>query len=368
MIAKAFSIHSISELAVSLQGCIGDDFQPTLAIVFSSPTLDVSQLSNAFQQFKIDVFGCTTAGEITNNEISEKSASIMLLDIDKKYFKLHIAKASSDKSTFDVSKEGALFAKEQFVNPALLVLSGGVAIDAEQIVYGIKSVLPDEMPLFGGLAGDELALSRTIAFTHDDFTDIGNVTLVLDADKVQVEGLATSGWETLGATNVITKSEGNVVYTINDEPALDVFIKYFGFYDNTGSDGELISTISAQYPLQILRDNAEPILRSPLIGNEEDGSLVLAGGVKQGDKFKFSISPGFEVIDKTIEQFGEFKEGTPKADAMILFSCKGRHTASGPLVEEEIEGINHFWKAPMVGYFSYGEIGNTKQGGVRVSQ
>ncbi len=119
--------------------------------------------------------------------------------------------------------------------------------------------------------------------------------------------------------------------------------------------------MSAQYPLQILRDGNYSVLRSPLFSTE-DNSLILAGGVKEGDKFRFSISPGFEVIDKTVEEYNDLQKEIPEADLMILFSCKGRHAALGMLIEDEIEGIYKKWSAPLVGLFTYGEIGNVKNG------
>jgi hypothetical protein len=98
------------------------------------------------------------------------------------------------------------------------------------------------------------------------------------------------------------------------------------------------------------------------VGDREAGTLVLAGGVRNGDKFRFSIAPGFEVIDQTVEEFGEWKRSAPNADALILFSCKGRHAALGPLIEDEVKGIYDFWKKPMIGFFTYGEIGPSKNG------
>ena len=37
-------------------------------------------------------------------------------------------------------------------------------------------------------------------------------------------------------------------------------------------------------------------------GNNEDGSLIFAGGVPQGSKVKFSIPPGFDIIEQVIEE------------------------------------------------------------------
>ena len=75
-----------------------------------------------------------------------------------------------------------------------------------------------------------------------------------------------------------------------------------------------------------------------------------------------SISPGVEVIDQTIAELTDFLHDTTDADALILFSCKGRHAALGPFLADEIEGIYNHWQKPMIGFLSYGEIGNVRNG------
>jgi len=94
-----------------------------------------------------------------------------------------------------------------------------------------------------------------------------------------------------------------------------------------------------------------------LLTNEEDKSFSLGGPVTEGQEFRFSVAPGFEVIDETINNFREYatKKGNP--DAVILFSCKARHMLLGPLVEDELEGIHGIWGKDMIGFFTYGEIG-----------
>jgi len=189
--------------------------------------------------------------------------------------------------------------------------------------------------------------------------------LVFDHDKIAMQGLAICGWEPIGNVNTITKSSGNIVHTINDEPALDVFLRYFGYFESTNSTSTAVAAldkVSAQYPLQIVRKDGTSVLRSPMMSNEKDKSMVLGGAVTDGDKFRFSIAPGFQVIDQTVEEFGGLKNDFPEADALILFSCKGRQAALGPMIEDEVEGIYNYWLKPMIGFFSYGEIGNVKGG------
>ena len=98
------------------------------------------------------------------------------------------------------------------------------------------------------------------------------------------------------------------------------------------------------------------------MGNDQDGTLHMIGGVQTGDRFQFSIAAGFEVMEETIHSFKNFKHEISEPDALVLFSCKGRHAAFGPLLLDEIEGIYQHWNKPMVGFLSYGEIGQTLHG------
>lgn len=356
MLSKTLRADSISELNAQLDSYQEAGFKPTFSIIFCSPTHDLDAIRTAFIQRNIDVFGASSAGEILNDEIYDTTIVGILFDLDKKHYCIELLQ-QEDNTTYQTAFQLGATAKNSFENPAMLVASGGVTVNGNEIVAGLTDAVQKNIPIYGGLAGDDLNLDQTYAFSQDGITKFGLVGLIFDNDVVEVKGLATCGWEAVGTVNTITKAQGNVVYTINNEPALDVFIRYFGYFDSLNIEGKPVSTISAQYPLQILRKDGHSVLRSPLIGSEEDKTLMLAGGVEEGDKFRFSIAPGFEVIDKTIEEFSHLKQQSQEADALVLFSCKGRHAALGPLIEDEIKGIYDYWKVPMAGFFSYGEIG-----------
>ena len=85
---------------------------------------------------------------------------------------------------------------------------------------------------------------------------------------------------------------------------------------------------------------------------------MVAGNVKEGDRFRFSLPPDFDVIDTVIESSRRVKEeAMPDADALIIFSCVGRLGSLGPLISAEVEGLAQTWSKPMVGFFSLGEFG-----------
>ncbi len=364
---QTVSLHadSVTELEIQLDETLKTNFSANLAIVFSSVNCDLEEVKALFNQRSIDLLGASSAGEICDELVLENSISVMLFDLPRDYYRCWFQE-TGDRTTYQVAYDGGEHARTAFANPAVIVVSGGLTVDAEQIVYGLKDGLREEVPIFGGLAGDDLKMQRTFVFDQHTITYNGLGLLVIDTDKVEVKGKAESGWKAVGAVNTITKAEGNILQQINGEPALDVFLRYFGFFDNRkqcSSMENLLDTISGQYPLQILREGAEAVLRSPLLGNEEDRSLLLAGGVREGDRFRFSISPGFEVVDETIQRFKEFNALDPiEAEAVLLFNCKGRHAALGPVIETEIQELYREWNAPMIGFFTYGEIGPTQTG------
>jgi len=63
-----------------------------------------------------------------------------------------------------------------------------------------------------------------------------------------------------------------------------------------------------------------------------------------------------------VTEFQEYAKNLGNVDAMIMFSCQGREIAFGPYMSDEIERLRKMWNAPMIGLFSFGEIGRGADG------
>ncbi len=347
---KVFSVTSVEEIGPYLQCVLQQGLAPTLAIVFSSIVHNLDELKAAFTKFDIEVFGATSSGEITNDEVHEDSISVMLLEMGRDAFRLNVFDGEG-KTSGEVGQSVGEWAKTIYDNPALMVMSAGLHADGEQIVKGITYTMERQVPLFGCLAGagdPETDLQDTFVFSTSEILGNGVVALGFDRNLIELQGLAASGWKGIGTPKTITKAEGNIVYTIDDEPALDVYNKYL----DIGGDPSL----AVEYPLLLRRGDGSSVLRGVILVNE-DKSITYFGTVPEGSKAQFSIPPGSEIIHYAIEQMTEFNQQIPRSDAIVLFSCKGRHIALGQMVENEISSIRKLWNAPLVGFFTFGEIG-----------
>jgi hypothetical protein len=362
---KARSIKGTSpeEIQAALNQTMSDGFRSTLAIVFISVKQDRRAVIEMLHQNGIDVFGATTSGEFISSEISEGGIAIMLLDMNPSWFRL-VFLETAEEGDYATSRRLGSLGKQYFLNPAFMVATGWQNIDGEQVIKGIEDGCGGEPTIFGGIAGDDLTLVGPVVFDREQESKTGLLALILDESKIQVSGVATCGWKPIGIAKTVTKSIGNVVYTIDGEPAFDVVTKYLGILpENMAPISDEIVNLGAYYPLQVERENAPPVMRTAQLGNLEDRSLICAGNILQGAKVRFSLPPDFDVIDTVVNECLDVKaSSSTQADALIMFSCVSRYLSFGALTSEELEKVMHVWNAPFIGFFSYGEFGRSKGG------
>jgi len=365
MKAISFFVDSVSEVQLKIEDISSNQFKPNLAIVFASIKHDLQELSKIFYNLNIDLIGCSSSGEIINETITDEGISILVLDMHKDYYKILHQQIEDENNYANLKSLGSEIVST-FENPAIIMFTGGIKLDGVKVVNQIKQAKSTDFPIYGGLAGDDLRLENTFSFTHNWLSKKGVVVLVINNNKIKIRGKCISGWKGMGGNHQITKSKGNLLYEIDHKPALDIYKQYFDFYTHYKKgvleNSETYESITGQYPLIINRSNEYTIMRSPLVSDFENNVIILAGSVIEGEYFQFGIAPDFELLEKTIESFESLKIEMPKIDAAIVINCKGRQTAFGPEISEEIEAIHQLWDAPSIGFFSYGEIGNVENG------
>jgi hypothetical protein len=362
MQAKTIKGDSTGAIESALTESLADGYMATLAIVFISVKQDRESVCELLHKEGIQIFGSTTSGEFISSEISEGGIAIMLLDINPDYFKVTFQETGSH-AVYESAKQFGADGKNTFAHPAFIIASGWLHTDGEEIIKGIEDGFDGEVPIFGGMAGDDLALREPIVFTYGKSSTTGIVAIIIDRDKIDITGIATCGWKPIGITKTITHSVGNIVYTIDDKPALDLVIKYLGLNLDNEISESMVVNLGAYYPLQLEREDAPPVMRTAMLGNKEDRSLICAGTVPQGSKVRFSLPPDFDAIDTVIDECVELRtDDYNEADAVIMFSCISRYLSFGVMTSEEIERVINVWNAPFIGFFCYGEFGKSKRG------
>ncbi len=335
------------------------NFTPTLAIAFVSVNMPFTDIMHRFCKEGISLFGTSSCGEIMFTEakdiVLEGGGVFMLTDMNNDFYKIELLERE-DLSSKVFGNHAGDYIRNAFPECSLLVGTSGLSLDGQAFVEGVLEIAGNQLVMFGGMAGDDTKFEKTYVFTESRISTDGVVLLVFDKKHIMIKGLATSGWVGLGAELKVTRSEGNVVYEINNEPALVVYKNYLNV------DEDDLPAIGLEYPLMIKRKNDEDAnawpLRAVLSVDKKEKTLIFAGSVPQGSTITFSSSPGFEIMETTREKIIEFYEKNPSADILILFSCVARQLALGPLITSEIKLAAIKWNKPIIGFFTYGEIGN----------
>lgn len=372
MKARSIKGGTADEIDLALELSIAGGYSPTLAFVFISVKQDRKAVTQVLADRNIDIFGVTSCGEFTDSHQSEGEIAILLLDLNRDAYSI-LFEDIGNRNIQDAVETIARESLQTFSNPSLIICSTGVNdngefFDGMTLVHSLEQSLGPDRIFFGGMAGDDMALSGTRVFTHSKESDFGIVALILDESKVSLNGMAITGWQPMGISRKVTKCDGKLLYSIDDKPAVEMYLKYLGKSDMAKNrDFDLINELAFSYPFITQRDESgETLVKSPMRIDYTENALVMDLDMQEGEVFWFSMPPDLDISEEIINEAKQVKnkigDGDDNADALLIFSCAGRPPVLGPLVTMENEGLAEVWKSPMAGFFTYGEYGRTKNG------
>src|SRR5678816_2744974 len=133
MKAKSIEGNSTEEIKTALQQSMADGYTPTLAIVFLPGEQDQKAICKLLDDSGIAIIGATTAGAFTDHGIADTGITLLLLDIDPKYFNI-IFKDHEHSSPLQSAGEIAEIGLSSFSDPAFIILATHMKTPADNII------------------------------------------------------------------------------------------------------------------------------------------------------------------------------------------------------------------------------------------
>lgn len=342
---------------------------PKLLIVFCSRAHDLRQLLRQIRERAGDVplIGCTTAGQIATAGPSD--TGVVVTAVGGKGFAVETTVAvgaSRNLREAGVYVARSLPDRADLPHKVVLLLTDGLAGDQQEIVRGAHRVLGAAVPLVGGCAGDDLKMSRTFQF-YDDRVLTGSVVAAGIASNAPLGVGVRHGWRRVGEPMLVTSSKSNRVYTLDDRPALDAYLKHLGVVEPAHPDQEVLARLALTHPLGLSRSNGEDQVRFIGGGDFAERSLSCIAEVPQGALVWIMEGNARSVLDATDAACGDSLAalgGRPPL-GMIAFDCIARRAVLGEGgIRTEIDRLATMASgAPVAGFYTYGEIARTR--GVR---
>jgi len=323
------------------------------------------------------IAGCTCGGIIGKNGADEslKALAIMVIKGPKEEFALACRKTHSSGDPYKDVREMALELKD--LNPKINMIQFFPAsynlLPVEKSLEGIKSVFGVKIPISGGMGTTSLANIKASdkelvisSFFDEEILDGGSVMIGYADPTLKFIYHATHGFDVIqGMPLEVTKSDCNLIYELNGQPAWSELTKTLGVPETyTAMQVLPISGFAHEIPERLWEENKSKYLISVIMGKNDDRSILLPVECPEGLKLyltKRDEKLMFEGVDLIIKKIVNELQGK-KPVAVLHADCvlRGRFSLDR-ILKDEI--TNHMQSPickgeniPWLGFYSGGEF------------
>lgn len=296
----------------------------------------------------------STAGEIIEDRLQDESLIATALNYDKTDLKVIELNVQDYKSCVECgnSIQSQLLADDL---SHILVISDGGMVNGDELVNGINSGLPENVIVTGGLAADAGRFDKTFVGLNG-VPQTGKIVAIGHyGSDLKVAHGSMGGWDEFGPIRTVSKSNANVLYELDGQPALSVYKKYLGEKASELPGAALL------FPLSLYsKDRKTQLVRTILSIDEEEGSMTFAGDVPQDSEVRFMMANFDRLIDGAAQaaEASLTLNADEKPEFVLMISCIGRKIVLDQRVEEELESVKEIFgdDAIYTGFYSNGEI------------
>ncbi len=328
-----------------------------LVLVFGAPAAlrSTPALADLHRRYPTATFlGCSTSGEIAGERVLDDSVVATAVRFERTTVRAAWTPVAGEADSVGAGSRLAAQLPHEGLRH-VLVLSEGLHINGSGLVEGLTRGLPDSVTVTGGLAGDGTAFGETVV-VHGTTVEPGVTAAVgLYGSALHVGCASLGGFDTFGPERLVTRAEGNVLYELDGQSALELYKRYLGEH------AKALPASGLLFPLHVrAADSDSPSVRTILAVDEAHQSLTFAGDIPQGGYARLMKGNFDRIIDgaslaaqTSVQDWGE-----ATAELALLVSCVGRRLMLKQRTEEEVEAVRLVVgpAAAMAGFYSYGEI------------
>ncbi|MBW4515503.1 MAG: FIST C-terminal domain-containing protein [Timaviella obliquedivisa GSE-PSE-MK23-08B] len=338
---------------------------PQAGILFAAIDFDHTLILNRVVQAfpEIELIGGTTDGELSSVlGFEQDSLTLMVFCSDNITISAGIGRGVSKDpiAASEAAVQQAIAAHQEELQfcialPESLTTSGVLMLDS------LKQALGEQVPIFGGLTADQWRSQQTYQFFKTEVCSDAVTVLLFSGAILFSHGIA-SGWHPIGNSGRVTKAENNVVYEIDDQPALAFYHRYLGALPP-----------SSEYPLALFdADSDRHYMRAPTgIYDPSIGSITFFGDVPVQSTVQITEATHDEILSASQQSTMQALENYPgqAPAAALFFSCASRRQILGSRTKEEYEQAQSCLTQslpqllPSCGFYTNGEIAPLQQKG-----
>ncbi|MEM8755393.1 MAG: FIST N-terminal domain-containing protein [Pseudomonadota bacterium] len=318
-------------------------------LAFAPSRLDPDALAAALaaRLQGVPVFGCTTAGQIT--ERGYEVEALLLLAFPKANFRCaSILISPLNPLSLSEVAGAAKRRAESFMRTAhrkrlALLFADGLSKQEDLLIAALETAL-DDVPVFGGSAGDGLDFGRTFVL-HNGRAYSDAALLVLLETDLRFEGIGFDHFLPGETALVVTEADPDqrLVFEINGAPAAAEYARLVG-----RPVEELSPLVFAENPMLVRRQRAHYV--RAISDATPEGALSFLAAIDDG--LVMTLGRGREIIE-TLE-FGLAGAEDAPPDFILGFECVLRRLEiEQKRLDARVSDI--FRRRRVLGFNTYGE-------------
>ncbi len=310
----------------------------------------------------VPVIGCTTAGEIGPGP--PESPGVVVVGLSGDFCVTTACARGLGERPRRVGEEvgAGLLPLPDRPYRTVIMLTDALAGDQQEMVRGAYGVLGAKVPLIGGGAGDDLRMVTSWQIMDGRAMQDGVVAACIGSDAPF--GISVRhGWQSQGESIMVTASCGNDVHTLDDRPALDVYLDRHDAPRGIETRPDEFSGFALTRPLTVARRGDVAVRH--VVGADPDARALNCGGavprgasvwLAHGDVSSTLLSAKFACAEAVSGLEGR----APLA--LLVFDCIGRRLLLGDEGDRMERRLirHHAAGAPVAGFYSFGEIGRIR--------
>lgn len=294
----------------------------------------------------------STAGEITDMEVTDHCISVTAIAFERSHIAGTTTSVRNQWESFAAGRQLA----QRLRAPGLVhvfAISDGQLVNGTELARGFNETLPAGVTLTGGLAGDGERFERTVVGL-DEVPDSGRIAAVgFYGAHLKVGFGSSGGWTEFGPERVVTAADGNILFQLDGQPALDVYRQQLG-----KAAAAALPASALSFPLSVAPPGVHAsVMRAVLAVDDGIRSLMFAGDIPVGSRVRFMQASHADLMAGAADAAHQSRLEAA-ADLAICVSCVGRRVVLGERTADEIKSVRRVVGAKPViaGFYSYGEL------------
>lgn len=346
--------------------------EPTLAVVFGSIHLQQDQVYAGLLEAGLDpsiLFGGSSYAEISPAGVTYKSLAVLLVELPETTIRTVSVPMQEDPQTMSRVLLDALDDWQPDVNCLNIgLLLSGISAGRENEMLATLRERISQLAVFGGMScgNYDLGMNHPEFWTNYQYCGgalqqyVRLAALQLPRNRYTVAFGYGHGWEPLGPTHLVTRSEASTVYEVDGMPIVEFYRQFLG----RDTDDQFFELLVQRYGLALqLEETAGPrmTVKTPIKIDRKAGCMTFYPADNLQGRRVNLIQANRKSLIAGARRAAELcltgLEG--KQPSLVLaVSCSQRGAILHSRSDAEIEAVRNVMgpNVPIVGWYSGGEI------------